>query len=159
MSGPGEHGPGGPGGHGAGGHPVFPEPRAFPRVTEVGVLSMIAVIIGVIWMAAHLPNRPPLVLPTVLAIVAAVILAANIAVLGALKDFAWYRFFQVFRWGLAAYLVIAGMIEYAFIYDGTRGAPLVLMTVFLAIFTANVPILLAFTVARFETRPESEGAL
>ena len=155
MSGPGGgHGPG-PGGPGA--HPVFPEPRSFPRITEIGLVSMVCVIVGVIWMAAHLPNRPPLTLPAIFAVVAAVVLAVNIGVLGALKDYAWYRFFQVFRWGLLAYLIIAGMIEYAFVYDGTRGWPLGLMTAFLAIFTLNVPILLAFTVARFETRTQAEA--
>ena len=60
------------------------------------------------------------------------------------------RFFQVARWALLAYIVIAGMIEYAFVYDHTRGAVLVVMTLMLATFTINVPILLAFTVARFE---------
>ena len=42
------------------------------------------------------------------------------------------------------------MLEYTFVYDHTRGELLVVMTLMLAIFTANVPILLAFTVARFE---------
>lgn len=150
---PGTHGPGAPGGP-----PHFPEPRSFPRITEIGVVSMICIIVGVIWMAAHLPSRPPLLLPTILAIASGAVLAVNIGVLGALKDYAWFRFFQVFKWGLLAYTIIAGMIEYAFVYDHTRGAPLVLLTAFLGLFTLNVPILLAFTVARFETRTAAEAA-
>jgi len=141
------HGPGAPGGP-----PPFPEPRSFPRITEIGILSMICVIVGVIVMAAKLPGRPPLGLPIGLIVAAAVILTINIAVLARLRDFAWYRFWQVFRWGGLAYLIIAGMIEYAFIYDNTRGSTLVVLTLLLALFSANVPILLAFTVARFETR-------
>ena len=39
-----------------------------------------------------------------------------------LRDFAWERFLQVAGWALLAYAVIAGMIEYAFVYDKTRGA-------------------------------------
>ena len=155
MSGPDGHGPGA---GDPGGPPVFPEPRCFPRVTEIGLVSMVCIIVGVIWMASHLPNRPPLLLPTIFAIAAGVVLAANIAVLGALKDYAWWRFLQVFRWGLLAYTIIAGMILYAFIYDGARGSVLALLIAFLALFTLNVPVLLAFTVARFETRSAAEAA-
>jgi len=42
------------------------------------------------------------------------------------------------------------MIEYAFVYDHTRGAVLVVMTLMLAVFTVTPPVLLAFTVARFQ---------
>ena len=64
MSGPGH-------GHGAaGGPPPFPEPRSFPRITEIGILSMICVIVGVIVMAAKLPGRPPLGLPVGLVVAA-----------------------------------------------------------------------------------------
>ena len=45
--------------------------------------------------------------------------------------------------------MIAGMIEYAFVYDHTRGNVLIVMTLLLVTFTVNVPVLLAFTVARF----------
>ena len=60
------------------------------------------------------------------------------------------RFFQVGRWALLAYAVIAGVIEFAFVYDHTRGAPLVVMTLMLVLFMLNVPVLIAFTVARYE---------
>ena len=56
----------------------------------------------------------------------------------------------VARWALLAYVVIAGMIEYAFVYDHTRGTVLVVMTLMLVIFTLTPPVLLAFTVARFQ---------
>ena len=132
-------------GHGGGG----PE-RRFPPITEVGVGSMVCVIVGVIYLASYLPRRAPLGVPVGLLAAAAVLLLANVVVLSRLQDFAWFRFFQVARWGLLAYLIIAGMLEYTFIYDHTRGSLLVVMTLMLAIFTANVPILLAFTVARHE---------
>ena len=54
---------------------------------------------------------------------------------------------------LLAYAVIAGMIEYAFVYDHTRGSQLVVLTVMLALFMLNVPVLIAFTVARFQPAP------
>ena len=67
-----------------------------------------------------------------------------------IEDFAWPRFFQVAKWGLLAYALIAGMIEFAFVFDHTRGAQLVVMTAMLALFMLNVPVLIAFTVARYE---------
>ena len=41
---------------------------------------------------------------------------------------------QVGRWSLLAYAIIAGMIEYAFVYDDTRGTQLVILTSMLALF-------------------------
>ncbi|HET7138284.1 MAG TPA: hypothetical protein VFI04_07995, partial [Gaiellaceae bacterium] len=57
---------------------------------------------------------------------------------------------QVAGWSLLAYAVIAGMIEFAFIYDHTRGTQLVVLTLLLALFMLNVPVLIAFTVARYQ---------
>jgi hypothetical protein len=42
------------------------------------------------------------------------------------------------------------MIEYAFVYDKTRGTQLVVMTLMLALFMLNVPVLIAFTVTRYQ---------
>jgi len=70
--------------------------------------------------------------------------------LSRIEGFAWSRFFQVGRWGLLAYALIAGMIEFAFVFDHTRGPQLLVMTLMLALFMLNVPVLIAFTVARYE---------
>jgi hypothetical protein len=53
-------------------------------------------------------------------------------------------------WVLVAYLVIAGMLEYVFIYDGTRGTQLLILSLMLAVFAVNIPMLLGFSVARFQ---------
>ena len=42
------------------------------------------------------------------------------------------------------------MIEYAFVYDDTRGTQLVILTSLLVLFMVNVPVLIGFTVARYE---------
>ena len=42
------------------------------------------------------------------------------------------------------------MIEFAFVYDHTRGSVLVVMTMMLVTFTLTVPVLVGFTVARFQ---------
>jgi hypothetical protein len=124
--------------------------RKAPPVTELGMASIALVAGGVIYVAAYLPRRAPLALPSVLLVAAVAVLATSVVLLLRQKDFAWWRFWPVAGWALLAYVVIAGMIEYAFIYDHTHGTPLVLLTLLLATFTLNVPILLAFTVARFQ---------
>jgi len=131
-----------------------PFERKLPPITEIGAVSMIAIAASVIYLAAYLPKRAPLGLAIALIAVAAVLQVVNWALISRIRPFAWERFFQVGRWTLLAYLVIAGMIEFAFIYDKTRGVSLVLMTLALALFVMNVPVLVAFTVARYQAVPE-----
>jgi hypothetical protein len=124
--------------------------RRFPPVTEIAAGSMVLVIVAVIYIAAYLPKHAPLTLPVILLCASGALFVGNALVLARLRDFAWWRFSQVARWGLLAYLIIAGMLEFTFIYDGTRGSLLAVMTLSLLLFTLNVPVLLAFTVARFQ---------
>ena len=42
------------------------------------------------------------------------------------------------------------MLEYIFVFDGTRGQILFVMSCMLAVFAVNVPMLLAFSVARYQ---------
>jgi hypothetical protein len=131
-----------------------PDPiRPMPPVTEIGAASMICIAAGVIFTAAHLPARAPLAVPIALLAVAAALQVLNAVMLSRIDGFAWGRFLQVGKWALLAYAVIAGMIEYAFVYDHTRGAQLVVLTAMLALFMLNVPVLIAFTVARFQSVP------
>lgn len=124
--------------------------RRLPPVTEIGAASMIAIAAGVIYLAAYLPRHAPLGVAVALLTIAALLQVTNAILLARLTDFAWDRFFQVAGWALLAYAVIAGMIEYAFVYDHTRGAHLVVMTLMLALFMLNVPVLIGFTVARYQ---------
>jgi hypothetical protein len=50
-----------------------------------------------------------------------------------------------------AYVISAGMIGFAFVRDHTRGAPLALVIVMLVIFALDVPLVIAFTVARYSS--------
>jgi hypothetical protein len=126
-----------------------PAERSLPPVTELGMLSIALVASGVIYLAASLPRHAALAPAVVLLAASALALAASVALLARERGFAWWRFFQVARWTLAAYVVIAGMIEYAFVYDHTRGNVLVVMTLLLATFMFDAPVILGFTVARF----------
>jgi hypothetical protein len=125
--------------------------RRLPPVTEIGAASMIAIAAGVIYNASYLPKQAPLGVAVGLVVVAAALQLVNAFLLFRIRDFAWERFFQVGRWALLAYAVIGGMIEYAFVFDRTRGTPLLVLTLMLVLFMLNVPVLIAFTVARFQT--------
>jgi hypothetical protein len=85
-----------------------------------------------------------------LLVAAAALLAVNIAMLARIEHFAWGAFRLVAGWVLAAYVVIAGMLEYVFVYDHTRGTQLVILTLMLVVFAVNIPLLLGFSVARFQ---------
>lgn len=125
--------------------------RRLPPVTEIGAASMIAIAGGVIYLAAYLPKHAPLGIAIALLAVAAGLQLTNAFLLSRLDDFAWALFFRVGKWALLAYAIIGGMIEYAFVYDDTRGAQLVVMTSMLVLFMLNVPVLIAFTVARYQS--------
>jgi hypothetical protein len=124
--------------------------RRMPPVTEIGAASMATIASGVIYLASYLPKHPPLEIAVALLVLAAALQVLNAVLLARIPHFAWHRFFQVGRWALLAYAVIAGMIEFAFVYDHTGGAQLVVMTLMLVLFMLNVPVLIAFTVARYE---------
>jgi hypothetical protein len=124
--------------------------RRLPPSTQLGAASMAFIAIGVIYVAAYLPKRAPLWFAVVCLAIAAALVALNLLLIARARDFARWRFLQVMRWGLLGYLVVAGMLEYTFLYDHTRGAVLVVMTGMLLLFMVNVPLLMAFTVARYE---------
>jgi hypothetical protein len=127
-----------------------PQERAFPPIDKLADLAMVLVIIGGIYMAANLPGSISLVPAVVLLVLAVVVLLVDVVLLARLDDFAWGTFRLVAGWALLAYLVIAGMIGYAFIYDGTRGNALIILIGMLAVFAIAVPLLLGFSVARFQ---------
>ena len=127
--------------------------RRLPPSTQLGAASMACIAIGVIYLAAYLPKRAPLWFAAVCLVIAAALVAANLLLIWRTPGFARWRFIQVMRWGLLGYLVVAGMLEYTFLYDHTRGAVLAVMTGMLVLFMVNVPLLMAFTVARFERSP------
>jgi hypothetical protein len=124
--------------------------RRLPPVTEIGAASMIAIAVGVIYNASYLPKHAHTSIAVAILLVAAALQLVNAFLLSHLRDFAWVRFRQVAGWALLAYAVIAGMIEYAFVYDHTRGTPLIILTLMLALFMLNVPVLIAFSVARYQ---------
>ncbi len=126
----------------------------YPPFTQLGMLSLALIVIGGIYLAAHLPQHVPLGPAIALLIASTVVLVINLLLLRRVEGFAWDRFFYVAKWALLAYVITAGMIEYAFLKDHVSGAPLVILTLSLVVYAVQVPTLIAFTVARYAT-PES----
>jgi hypothetical protein len=123
--------------------------RRLPPVTEVGMLSLALIVAGGIYLSSHIPNHVSLAPAVILLAASAVLLAGNLASLARVQGFAWGRFFEIARWALLAYVIVAGMIEYAFLRDHLSGGPLVVLTLSLVVFAVHVPVLIAFTVARY----------
>jgi hypothetical protein len=124
--------------------------RSFPKAVELVTVSLAAVVVGGVWLGSHAPRRPTLGLPTVLLVVAALLLAIGIVMVTRVAGFSWDTFVRVGRWALLAYVIAAGMIEFAFVRNHTRGAPLLVVTAMLVVFALDVPFIIATTVARYQ---------
>jgi len=124
-----------------------------PPVARLATLTLALVVAGGIWMAAHYGHHATLVPAVALAVAGGLVLLVNVALLWRIPSFAWDVFFRVFGWALLAYLVIAGILDYVFIFDHTPSPQLTLFSVMLALFAVNVPMLLAFSVARYQPVP------
>ena len=124
--------------------------RTLPPISEVAIGVIAVVVAGGVYLASYLPRRAPLGPAYALLGVAALLLVFNVVTLSRLQRFAWDTFFLVGKWALVAYLIVAGMLEYVFVFDGTRGAILVVLTLMLLVYAVNIPMLLAFSVARYQ---------
>jgi hypothetical protein len=123
--------------------------RRLPPVTQLGMVSLALIVAGGIYLSSHIPNHVSLTPAVVLLCASALLLALNLALLARVQGFAWDRFFEIARWALLAYLIIAGMIEYAFLRNHVKGGALVILTLSLVVFALHVPTLVGFTVARY----------
>ena len=128
--------------------------RRLPPIVELGGAALLSVVAGGVHMASHFPRRPPLTVPIILLSIGAVLMLVNVVLLARLRPFAWKRFAIVFKWTLLAYVISAGMIEFAFLKNHTKGGPLVVVSGMLVIFATVVPLMIAFTVARYD-EPDS----
>lgn len=133
------------------GAPQVATARPLPPVDKIGAVVIALVIGGAVDLGAHLPAKISLA-PVDLLLAASVLLVGfNVVSLLRVRDrFAWGVFTKVGGYALLAYLVIAGMLEYVFVYDGTRGSTLVVLTLMLVVFAVNIPMILAYSVARYQ---------
>jgi CDP-diglyceride synthetase len=123
--------------------------RKLPPVTELAVATIALTVVGGIYMAAHLPKHFSLAFPIADVAVCAALVLANVVLLSRTEGFAWRTFFLVGKWALVAYSVISGMLVYVFARDHTPAGPMTVLALFLVIWAIDIPMLLAFTVARY----------
>ena len=126
--------------------------RSFPPVAQLATLSLALVISGGIVMVSTMFSEPSFAVPVALLALSALLLVANVVLLVTLRDFAWRTFSTVGRWALLAYAISGGMIEFAFLHNHVSGRMLLLLTLMLLMFVINVPLIISFTVARYQTR-------
>lgn len=124
--------------------------RKYPPIAQICVVALVSMVTGGVYVAAHLPAHVSMTLPTFLIVLSGVLLAATMVMLSRIPAFAWQSFFKVAKWTFLAEGIIAGMLEYIFVFDGTRGAVLVLMTSALIIFVLDLSVLFGFSVAQFQ---------
>lgn len=132
------------------------ESRRYPPVAEVAVASIILMLAGGILMAARLPKPPNLTVPSILVALGGLLTLGDLVVLSRLRPFAWGTFWLVLKWALLAYVVISGLLLYVFAINHTTGATLGVLIATLVVFAIDVPVILAFTVARY-TGPVTWG--
>jgi hypothetical protein len=130
-------------------HAPRDEPR-LPPVTQIGMASLALIVAGGIYLSSHLPEHVPLAPAVILLVLSALLLGGNLTALSRVHGFAWGRFFQIARWAMLAYAITAGLIEFAFLEDHLSGGPLVVLTLSLVVYAVHVPMLIGFTVARYE---------
>jgi hypothetical protein len=126
--------------------------RRLPPVTEIGVASMALIVAGGIYIAAHLPQHVPLGPAFALLAASALLLLGNLVGLARVPGFNWAAFFLVAKWAALAYAITAGMLGYIFVNDGVRGGELVVLSLSLVVYAIHVPLLIGFTVARYQPR-------
>ncbi len=124
--------------------------QKLPPIAEICVAVLISMVVGGVFVAAHLPTHVAMTLPTVLIALAGLLLLVDAWLLSRIPVFAWKTFFKVARWTFLAEGIIAGILEYIFIFDGTRGSVLLLMTSALVIFVLDLSVLFGFSVARYQ---------
>jgi hypothetical protein len=124
--------------------------QKFPPVTQVGMVSLALIVAGGIYLSAHIPNHVPLGPAIVLLVLSAALLIGNLLSLTRVKGFHWHRFIGVAKWALLAYAITAGMIEYVFVRNDLSGGPLIVLSASLVVYAVHVPMLIGFTVARYD---------
>ena len=126
--------------------------RGLPPIAALVVVSLALMLSGGVYLAAHLPSPPPLAPAIGLLAAGAALTVVALVFLVRVRPFAWDTFFLVARWAVLAYLVIAGLLGFVFVFDHTKGATLVVLILTLVVFALDVPTVIAFTVARYEER-------
>ncbi len=126
-----------------------PQERRLPPVGLVGTLALGLTIAGVAYLTSSLPQEPPLTPAIILLAAAAVAVIGNVIALARVPGFAWRIFFVVGGWLLLAYGIISGLLMFVFIHNQLPAQMLAFQIATLAVLAVDVPMMLAFSVARY----------
>jgi hypothetical protein len=101
------------------------------------LVSLAFAAAGVIVVASYVPRRAPLPAPLVLVVLAGLFCAA--------AAFRGRRLLvgTIARPTLVAAAIAVAFLELVFVYDGTRGAPLALLTLALVLVALDLPLLIS----------------
>lgn len=130
--------------------PVRPFERKLPPVVGVAMASLALAVTGGVILAAQAESHPSVALPMALEVAAVVLELVAIVMMVSIRPFAWFRFRQVFAWAFVAYVIQGGMIEWAFAKNHTPAGPLTALTMGIVVFATIVPVMIAFTTARYQ---------
>lgn len=131
--------------------PVAPFERKLPPVVGAAMAALSLAVVGAVVLVAQIgQDEASLVVPTVLVAGAGLGEIVAVALLITIRRLAWDRFWSVFGVALIAYVLQAGLIEWTFIKNDVPSGPLVLLTAGLVVFATIVPLMIAFTVARYQ---------
>jgi len=133
--------------------PVEARQSSLPPTARLATLTLAFILSAGVYMAANTSRAASMVPADVIAVIALLCLVANVVLLARTKEFAWNMFFLVFRWALLAYAIIAGILEFVFVFDHTPSSRLAILTTLLLMFALDVPLILAFSVARYQPLP------
>ncbi len=132
------------------------EPEAqLPPVGVVGVLALALAISGASYLSSSLPQEPPFAPAIALLVAAAAAVIFNVVSLALVRDFAWRTFFAVGRWTLLGYGLIAALLMFIFIHNNIPDRQLALLIATLAVGAVDIPMVLAFSVARHYTNEKA----
>lgn len=125
------------------------EKRPQPRVIEIATVALVLVVVGGIFLSSYYPRKVSFIIPGSLATASVALVLLNAAVVIRSGYFRHRIFLNVLKWSLLAYVVIAGMLEFVFVFDGTTGNALLILSAMLLVFALDVPTIIAFTVAKY----------
>lgn len=125
--------------------------RKYPPIAWLTTGALLSIVIGGIVIAAFAPRKAPMGVAVTMLVVGGALLVTGWLLLSRQRVFSWTTFRNVVKWALLAYVVEAGMIEFAFVRNHARGSTLTTVTLMLIVFATAVPTTIAFTVARYAT--------
>lgn len=127
-----------------------PIERVMPPVVPVAMLALALAVTGGVILAAGAMTDPSLVVPGVLVVAAVVMEIVAAVMMTSIRPFAWVRFRQVAAWALLAYAIQSAVIVFAFVVNDVPAGPMALFSIGLVVFATDVPLMIGFTVARYE---------